>query len=170
MISILARLEALGITEAHLANCKLPAYTEATHLVEAELDIFKRPQRMTPDTLSHWLDMRFNAGKTGITLELVSAYRSVDYQIEIIKNKLQQGRTIAEILLVNAIPGFSEHHTGCALDLTTTGAELLHVTFENTAAFLWLEQHASNYHFYLSYPKNNPGDIIYEPWHWAYRP
>ena len=35
-------------------------------------------------------------------------------------------------------------------------------------SFKWLEKNASQFGFYLSYPKNNIKGIKYEPWHWSY--
>jgi D-alanyl-D-alanine carboxypeptidase len=72
-------------------------------------------------------------------------------------------------LRVNAIPGYSEHHTGRALDLHTGEAEPLSETFELEPAFAWLQEHALTYGFTMSYPKNNELGIAYEPWHWCYR-
>ena len=61
---------------------------------------------------------------------------------------------------VSAPPGYSEHHTGYALDLgDARHPELdLDAAFDQSAAFTWLQQHASRYHFRLSFPANNsPG-------------
>ena len=67
------------------------------------------------------------------------------------------------------IPGFSEHHTGRALDLSTPGSEPLSEAFDQTAAFDWLNTHARRFEFSMSYPRNNTTGINYEPWHWACR-
>ena len=40
--------------------------------------------------------------------------------------------------------------------------------FENTAAFHWLEANAARYSFELSFPRDNPQGISYEPWHWRF--
>ncbi|MGA7934447.1 MAG: D-alanyl-D-alanine carboxypeptidase family protein, partial [Kovacikia sp.] len=32
----------------------------------------------------------------------------------------------------------------------------------------WLQANAAHYSFELSYPKNNPQGVNYEPWHWRY--
>ena len=162
-----ASLNRLGITRQHCLNCKLPAYRQATDLVPAEKDIFDRPQQMTSAALENWKAMRQAAALENIKLQLVSAYRSIDYQCGIIQRKLDTGQEIDVILKVNAIPGFSEHHTGYALDLTTPDCPPLEVAFEETSAYRWLTSNAETFQFYLSYPKNNKTGIIYEPWHWA---
>ncbi|HEY9728051.1 MAG TPA: D-alanyl-D-alanine carboxypeptidase family protein, partial [Chroococcales cyanobacterium] len=41
-------------------------------------------------------------------------------------------------------------------------------TFEQTGAFKWLERNAAVYNFEMSFPKNNPQGVAYEPWHWRF--
>jgi D-alanyl-D-alanine carboxypeptidase len=161
--------ESLGISGHYTDTCGFPLQHETRNLCDCETDIFGRPQQATPDTFSCWQTMRSAAASAGINLYLVSAFRSVAYQGELIKRKLQAGLTIDEILKVNAAPGYSEHHTGRALDLSTDGCEPLSEEFEMTPAFHWLQENAQAHHFYLSFPRNNPFGIIYEPWHWACR-
>lgn len=167
MNSLEAAWHQLGITADHLAACRLPAYPEATRLVDAGCDLFGRPQQMTRTTLAAWSAMRAAARNDSIELQLVSAYRSVAYQCDVIERKLAAGRSIDEILRVNAPPGHSEHHTGRALDLTSPGVEALTEAFETTDAFSWLSRRAEAFGFALSYPRDNPEGIDYEPWHWA---
>ena len=66
-------------------------------------------------------------------------------------------------------PGFSEHHSGRALDLGTPGCDGLSEDFEATQAFEWLSESASRFGFVLSYPHDNAWGFSYEPWHWALR-
>jgi len=159
----------LGLAEEYVDTCKLPLQQEAQELFECENDIFGRKPMVTPHTFACWQSMRNAAKESGIELLIVSAFRSIEYQYELIKSKLEKGLTIEEILKVNAAPGFSEHHTGCALDLTTDNCEPLSEDFDRTAAFDWLTRNAADHSFNLSFPRNNPFGIIYEPWHWACR-
>lgn len=163
------RLEDLGITEAMVQDCKLPLYDEADDLVDAGEDMYGRRQKMTGATCRAWQDMQSAAVADGIELKLVSAYRSVSYQCDLIQNKLDQGRSISDILSANAIPGHSEHHTGRALDLHAGEGEPLEQSFEQHPAYEWLTQHAGEFGFHLSYPKDNPEGIDFEPWHWCFR-
>jgi D-alanyl-D-alanine carboxypeptidase len=167
--NLAATLEALGITDSHQAGCRLPVCEEPEVLVSAGLDMFDRPQQMTRETYDAWRKLQADAASDSIDLKLVSAFRSIDYQCSLIETKLNDGRTIDEVLRVNAIPGYSEHHTGRALDLHTGEAEPLSETFELEPAFAWLQEHALTYGFTMSYPKNNELGIAYEPWHWCYR-
>jgi D-alanyl-D-alanine carboxypeptidase len=159
----------LGIDESLLHSCKLDLQTEAKDLVSAGLDVFNREQFVTHHTLVSWQNMKAAAEQDGIDLLLVSAFRSVEYQCQLIRKKLENGQSIEEIVKVSAIPGYSEHHTGRALDLTTIGAEPLEEGFELTGAFNWLCTHASHHHFVMSYPRGNAYDMVYEPWHWTYQ-
>ena len=162
------QLASLGITDDHIDACRLPTYEDADDLIDCGEDVFGRPLLMSNTTFQHWQPMATAAMKSNITLHIVSGYRSVEYQCDLIQRKLASGRSIDEVLQVNAIPGYSEHHTGRALDLTTPGAETLEESFELTEAFSWLVEHAAEFGFSMSYPKNNTKGIAYEPWHWAY--
>ena len=111
---------------------------------------------------------RADAAAGGIALEAISGYRSHDYQLGIFERKRARGLEVAEILQVNAAPGYSEHHGGEALDIGTPGEPPAEESFETTPAFAWLSQHAARHGFSLSYPRGNPHGIVYEPWHWRF--
>jgi D-alanyl-D-alanine carboxypeptidase len=113
--------------------------------------------------------MRRAAAASMIELQLVSAFRSIDYQLGLLERKLQRGQAIDAILAVSAAPGYSEHHSGRALDLTTPGFAVLEEDFEKSPAFAWLQRHAVEHGFHLSFPRGNPHGVIYEPWHWCWR-
>ncbi|MAY03650.1 MAG: hypothetical protein CMQ38_11825 [Gammaproteobacteria bacterium] len=159
----------LGIPEDYATRRKLPIQEECTDLQAAGKDIFERELYMDAQALQSWKAMCAAAQDEGIELQPVSAYRSIEYQQKLFEKKLSSGQRIEEILRVNAAPGFSEHHTGRALDLTCPGAECLEESFEHTPAFAWLMQHAADFSFYLSFPRNNPQGFLYEPWHWCYQ-
>ncbi|WP_374536422.1 M15 family metallopeptidase [Chitinimonas taiwanensis] len=167
----LARLHAeLDIRADHPQLQALPCCSEASLLVPLGLDAFGRDQFAEPTTAAAWHAMQAAALADGVVLQLSSAFRSVDYQAGLIRRKLAQGQSIDAILTVSAAPGHSEHHTGRALDITTPNSEALEQSFEHTPAFAWLLLHAARFGFRLSYPRNNPYGIAYEPWHWCYAP
>ena len=115
-----------------------------------------------------FIKMKKDAKKDLIEFRVASAFRSFNHQHNIIDRKLKQGRSIESILKENTLPGYSEHHTGCAVDFLSEGAYSLSVDFENTDTFRWLIENANRYGFYLSYPKGNKKGIMYEPWHWTF--
>jgi D-alanyl-D-alanine carboxypeptidase len=63
-------------------------------------------------------------------------------------------------------PGCSEHETGLAFDVGTSGSD----DFGSTEQFEWLYEHCDEYGFILRYPqgKENITGIPYEPWHYRY--
>ncbi|MBT8089714.1 MAG: M15 family metallopeptidase [Gammaproteobacteria bacterium] len=124
-------------------------------------------QRLTPETAAKWAEMVDAAAADGVTLLIVSGFRGIDYQARLIRKKINAGQTVSEILQVNAAPGFSEHHTGRAVDIATPGSRPLTEEFEDSDAFRWLRRNAARYGFSMSYPRENPYGFIYEPWHWA---
>lgn len=165
---IMKILKELNIPASYERDTGLQLQIEAADLVDAGVDMFNRPQKMTGKTLDSWQKMKDAALQDKVDLRLVSAFRSVNYQKDIFLRKLKKGLLIDDILKVNAAPGYSEHHTGRALDLGIADEEPLTIEFENSPAFHWLSEHAQKFSFFMSFPKDNPHKIDYEPWHWAY--
>jgi len=157
----------LGIPEDYGVNPPLPAYRDATRLEDVEPNILGRMERLAPDTARDWRAMKAAAMKDGVLLLLVSGFRSIERQIALIRAKLERGDTIESILEVNAAPGFSEHHTGRAIDVATPGCRPLTEEFERSAAFEWLTEHAEAFGFRMPYGRENPYGFGYEPWHWS---
>jgi len=166
---IAQHLQELGIDPSYSVLRGLPLCEEPAEVVLVGLDIFGRARHLEAAAARQWGAMRETAAADGIELLLVSAFRSVDYQRAIFDRKLSQGVAIDEILRVNAAPGFSEHHTGRAVDIATRGCPPLTEAFETTEAFRWLTQHADRFGFAMTYVKDNSHGMAYEPWHWAIR-
>ena len=118
---------------------------------------------------SAWKAMSRAAERLNVTLIPLSGFRSIDRQVEIIRRKLAAGEAIESILKLVAAPGYSEHHSGRAVDIGTPGERPLEESFAATEAFRWLERHAGEFEFSLSYPAENEHGIAYEPWHWRFR-
>jgi zinc D-Ala-D-Ala carboxypeptidase len=158
----------LGIPADFLHSCKLPLCCEPAQLVETEPDYLQRHRQLTPAAFDAWTRMKQAARDEGLEIFLVSAYRSLDYQQDLIARKLASGQALNHILTVNAAPGFSEHHTGRAVDIGTSNCEVLVEEFEKTQAFAWLAANAVRFNFYMTYPRGNAMAISYEPWHWCF--
>ena len=126
-----------------------------------------RMQRLTPRAADKWQAMVTAAADDGVTLMIVSGFRSYEYQASLIRKKINAGQRITDILCVNAAPGHSEHHTGLAVDIATPGSRPLTEEFEDSEAYRWLGANAAGFGFSMSFPRDNPLGIIYEPWHWA---
>ncbi len=163
-------LSQLGITQDYGRIHRLPLQQETSHLKTIGPDIYQREQKMMPQAARAWLSMSSTAEKQGIQIQPVSAFRSVSYQLGLLRRKTDKGLSMKEILHVSAAPGFSEHHTGRAIDITTPGFPVLEEDFESSPAFDWLQGNAVNFGFHLSFPRGNRNKVAYEPWHWAWRP
>lgn len=157
----------LGIPDDYGRDGGPPFFEDAEELVEVGPNLVGRVQRLTPATAERWFAMAAAAEAVDIPLLLVSGYRSVDYQAGLIRKKISAGQSIAEILSVNAAPGYSEHHTGQAVDIATPGSRPLIEEFESTDAFLWLGKNAGEFGFSMTYPRDNQWGFVYEPWHWS---
>jgi zinc D-Ala-D-Ala carboxypeptidase len=110
------------------------------------------------------------ARKNGVYIVPVSGYRDLTLQEELFAAQIQRRGSIQMAATVSAPPGYSEHHTGYALDFgdqnrPETDTES---TFEQTDAFQWLAQNAHQYGFEMSFPPGNSQGVMYEPWHWRY--
>ena len=162
-------LAELGISPDLIETRGLPLCAEPEALEVAEVGDDGREYRLTPAAAAAWRKMKAAAAVEGVVLKLISAFRSIDRQVEILREKLAEGQTVEEILSASAPPGYSEHHTGRAIDINTPGARALEEEFENTDAFAWLSANAAAHGFSLSYPRDNVYGFIYEPWHWCFR-
>jgi len=160
---------ALGVPPDYARRRALRRVREPGQLAYIGADTQQRPQFLTPHAARAWSALREAAQRDAIELQVVSGFRSIAYQLGILQRKLERGQTIAEILAVSASPGYSEHHSGRALDLTTPGFAPLDEEFERSDAFAWLAGNARRFRFYLSFPRGNRHAIAYEPWHWCWR-
>ncbi len=168
-VRIKSVLESLQIPLDVVAMRGLPLQPEAEDLVVAEIGSSGKEHRLIPAAANAWHELRAAAATDGVSLEIVSAFRDVDRQAQIVRDKLARGLSLEEILAVSAPPGYSEHHTGCAVDVTTEAAVPLELEFEQTRAFRWLSENGNSFSFFLSFPRDNPYGYAFEPWHWCFR-
>lgn len=166
---IAAGLRVLNIPDTYAPERQLELQPEASELQVARVLKDGRELKLAPAAAVAWVALSEAAARDEVTLLLISGFRSVEHQRQIVERKLGEGKPLAEILCVNAAPGYSEHHTGRAVDIGTPGCPPLTEAFEATAAFAWLAQRAAGFGFRLSYPRDNPHGVIYEPWHWFHR-
>ena len=158
----------LGIPEDYGTAPSMPVFEEPNSLVSVGPNIIGKEQRLTPEAARAWQAMMRAASNDGISLLLVSGFRGITYQAELFRKKLAAGQKIDEILCVNAAPGYSQHHTGRAIDIATPDSRPLTLEFEVAPAFAWLTGNASRFGFSMPYGRDNPWGIDYEPWHWFF--
>lgn len=161
--------EQFSIPSDYATRHQLQPIPEPLHLHFAGRDYVGRSIWLEFNTRISWLAMQRAALEQGIQLDVVSAFRSIEYQADIWTRKRARGQHTNEILSVNVPPGYSEHHSGRAIDISTPGVGPAEPGFADTPAFHWLQQYAHHYGFYLSFPEHNPHGVMYEPWHWCFR-
>lgn len=108
--------------------------------------------------------MMEDAKKDGVSLIIISAYRSYETQKSLYEywvSKLGE----KEASMVSAMPGASQHQLGTTIDFNS-----LNISFENTKEGQWLIKNSYKYGFIISYPKNmeHITGYSYEPWHYRY--
>ena len=107
------------------------------------------------------------AYKDGISIYITSAYRSHDTQINIYNNYLSKDRQ-ENVDSYSSRPGFSDHQTGLACDILSSGFNF--ESFVSSRACGWLEENAYKYGFILRFPKDKTDltGYVYESWHYRY--
>lgn len=109
-------------------------------------------------------------------LYVESGYRSSAFQLYLFMYYLRNhGYSVRETVKFVTLPGYSEHGDPNHQAIDFINREGIngdpHVeTFEILEENHWLQEHAHQFGFVLSYPKNNREGITYEPWHWRYDP
>lgn len=131
---------------------------------------YDRNEYLDREAAQAFTQMTRAAEAQGIQLIIISGFRSVNDQSALFQRQIQRKGSQQAAAQYSAPPGYSEHHTGLALDIgdgQNPSADLK-VAFEQTSAFQWLVNNAYQYGFELSFPPNNPQGVSYEPWHWRY--
>jgi zinc D-Ala-D-Ala carboxypeptidase len=163
-----AVLASLQIPLDSIVARSLVFHPEAADLVVAETEESGKQHFLIPAAASAWCSMKSAATSEGVSIRIVSAFRTIDRQAEIVRAKLGKGVPLETILCISAPPGYSEHHSGRAVDVTTEGVRALETEFESTAAFHWLSRNATRFGYFLSFPSGNRYGYAYEPWHWFF--
>lgn len=119
--------------------------------------------------LNNWLQDFCN--ETGVgNVNVVAGHRTEEYQRQLYNNALKnQGSQYAAQYFTN--PGYSEHHTGLAVDFSVWLPEQnAAADFTGEGDYAWLLEHAWEYGFIQRYPpkKQDITGIAYESWHFRY--
>ncbi|MEG4420398.1 D-alanyl-D-alanine carboxypeptidase family protein [Microcoleus sp. LAD1_D5] len=127
--------------------------------------------KLRTSAAAKYQEMANAAAASGIYFAPISGFRSLqDQQHVFFDVKAERRQNASKRAEVSAPPGYSEHHTGYAIDIGDGSAPdtNLSQSFENTQAFKWLEANAVAFSFEMSFPKNNRQGVSYEPWHWRF--
>jgi len=149
---------------------------------ESDLIWFENVQTR-PEVKDAYITLRNEMLQEGIRLHLVSGYRSSTSQRFIFKDKIGvinqseiptgiHDQKLDEVLSRSAIPGYSKHHSGYAVDFGC-GNDYLVYSFAETECFDWMSannfENSKKHGFIPSYPDNvesqgpNP-----EPWEFVW--
>ena len=127
-----------------------------------------RDLRLRREAAKHLKDLVAAAAADGEELVVASAFRSyLDQRYTYERLKSIYG---SEADTMSASPGHSQHQLGTAVDFTNSlAAYQVQPIFGQTSAAWWLQNHAPQYGFVLSYPpgKDKTG-YQFEPWHYRY--
>ena len=123
--------------------------------------------KINKEAYDSFKEMQDAMNKEGLNIRIISAYRTYEYQENLYNNYLKKDkRELVDAYSARA--GYSEHHTGLAIDIDNLKQNFEH--FYLTKEFIWMQENASKYGFILRYPKNkeNITGYQYEPWHYRY--
>jgi len=129
-----------------------------------------RVVQLREEAAAAFRSMQSAAREDGVDLVPISGFRTVAYQEGLFTRAIGRYGSPEEAAVWVAPPGYSEHHTGLAVDIGDLGHPETDVEseFETTPAFQWLEVNAPGFGFELSFPEGNPQGVSYEPWHWRF--
>lgn len=116
-------------------------------------------------------EMMQAASDAGISLYVVTGYRSYEDQQKYYTSRMELLNNSEDAKKQVQAAGCSEHQTGLAIDFTDDPSNAQPTTdFGKTAASQWLYENAHNYGFILRYPegKEDITGYTYEPWHYRY--
>ncbi|MGV0025589.1 M15 family metallopeptidase [Phormidesmis priestleyi] len=131
---------------------------------------YERSELLDWEAAQAFQQMLTAAQADNVFLMPISGFRSIADQQVLFSEQIQRRGSEEAAARFSAPPGYSEHHTGYAIDVTDQqqpDADLKGI-FEATAAYHWLEANAHKYGFEQSFPKNNRQGVSFEPWHWRY--
>lgn len=133
---------------------------------------FQRFEYLHKDAAAALMKMISTArDEAGIWIVPVSGFRDRERQTLLWQNQVARQGSEELAARSSAPPGYSEHHTGYAIDLTDGTMHPdndISSAFANSKAYAWLKDNAKRFDFELSFPENNTQGVKYEPWHWRY--
>ncbi len=171
------------------ARAQAEEYNIAELMGKADIELYGEGINLRKEAHDAFIEMKKAAYQDGITIEIVSSYRSFDRQLSIFERKYLQYTeddgmepldAIDKIIEYSTIPGTSRHHWGTDIDIIdaskkTEGDVLVPSKFEEGGPFadlkVWMDEHAQEYGFYLVYTNESKRrGFKYEPWHYSYAP
>ena len=155
-------------------NHELPSDWESSVKLETVTDIDGDPCQVEKEALLKYYELRDDLQKNdGVTIELDSCYRSVAEQQDLWDRwTVEYGEDYVHQYV--AVPGFSEHHTGLAIDICLVKDGKVIDDNDDMIAekeiFQKIHAKLADYGFILRYldGKDDITGYSYEPWHLRY--
>jgi len=131
---------------------------------------YEREERLDYEATEAFAQMKAAAAAEGILIMPISGFRTIARQAELFTKQTEKLGSEAAAAELSAPPGYSEHHTGYAIDIGDVNSPDTDIkyAFENTPAYSWLVANARRYGFEQSFPYANQQGVSFEPWHWRY--
>jgi zinc D-Ala-D-Ala carboxypeptidase len=133
-------------------------------------DTYERDETLDYEAVQAFQAMLAAAKAEGIALMPISGFRSIADQKTLFDKQIQRQGSEEAAARLSAPPGYSEHHTGYAIDIADVDQPDadLKFSFQDTNAYRWLVANAYKFGFEQSFPQGNWQGVSYEPWHWRY--
>lgn len=154
-------------------NNKLPGNWSSIVTLEDTINYFNEDCKVEKEALEMFNELKESLLEENIIIGLDSCYRSIDDQ-QNIWNEFQEKYGLDYVKKYVAVPGYSEHHTGLAIDimLEKDGKEVSgnDEMLKEVEIFKYIHKKLSDFGFILRYPlgKEEITGYGYEPWHLRY--
>ncbi|WP_404446651.1 M15 family metallopeptidase [Microbacterium marinum] len=153
---------AAGSPALRKASLTKPMYIRDILIVNKSLPLPRSyGNGLRPELTRAFSKMKAAARADGVSLNIISGFRSYASQAAIYPAKIRQyGYETAQ--LRSARPGHSEHQTGLAIDVNSISQ-----SWGETKAGRWVARNGHRYGFIVRYPKGKTSvtGYAYEPWH-----
>ena len=153
-----------------------------------DLELVGTKVKLHPDAYKAFIKMKEAALKEGISIKILSGYRSFLVQKNIWNRKykkfISEGmspeKALDKIIEYSTLPGTSRHHWGTEIAIIDNSVKspthyLVEKNFTRGGSYekmkKWMDEHSEKFGFYLVYTKNeHRKGFKYEPWHYSYKP
>lgn len=145
--------------------------TDLVNLTDLGIDVWFSSTQMRREAADQLDSMLDDITEAGMEYLITSAFRSYADQVRVYNDLVKSNfGSIMKTDQLSARPGYSEHQLGTTVDITSSENSYRTDGFEYTQLSKWLTEHAQDYGFVLSFPKETSQEtgFNYEPWHYRY--
>ena len=124
---------------------------------------------LVKDAYDAYVELYQAAKADGMNLLVTTSYRNYNFQSTLYWNYVNtDGQANADTY--SARPGYSEHHSGLAVDLSTPSLTNAFTEFIYTDEYQWMKENSYKYGFIQRYTDENQYITGYQPeaWHFRY--